>query len=54
MDKGDDPLEFRRKHSDYDAFIGRAHMKNGDDGIDNSGGWSGSKNYNRDNVFNNQ
>lgn len=54
MDKGDDPLEFRRKHSDYDAFIGRAHMKNGNDGIDNSGGWSGSKNYNRDNVFNNQ
>lgn len=54
MDKGDDPIEFRRKHSDYDAFIGRAHMKNGDDGIDNSGGWSGSKNYNRDNVFNNQ
>lgn len=54
MNKGDDPLEFRRKHSDYDAFIGRAHMKNEDGGIDNSGGWSGSKNYNRDNVFNNQ
>lgn len=52
MNKGDDPLEFRRKHSDYDAFIGNAHIENGDDGIDHSGGWS--KNYNRDNVFNNQ
>lgn len=44
MGKGDNADEFRKNHSDYDAFIGQAH-RGIQDGIDNSGGWSGSSNY---------
>lgn len=44
MEKGDNADEFRKNHSDYDAFIGQAH-RGIQDGIDNSGGWSGSSNY---------
>ena len=44
MSKGDNTDEFRKNHSDYDAFIGNAH-RGIQDGIDNSGGWSGSSNY---------
>lgn len=44
MGKGDNANEFRKNHSDYDAFIGQAH-RGIQDGIDNSGGWSGSPNY---------
>ena len=44
MGKGDNADEFRKNYSDYDAFIGSAH-RGIQDGIDNSGGWSGSPNY---------
>lgn len=44
MGKGDNADEFRKNHADYDAFIGQAH-RGIQDGIDNSGGWSGSSNY---------
>lgn len=44
MSKGDNANEFRKNHSDYDAFIGQAY-RGIQDGIDNSGGWSGSPNY---------
>lgn len=49
MSKGDNADEFRKNHSDYDAFIGQAH-RGIQDGIDNSGGWSGSSNYKPDQI----
>lgn len=49
MGKGDNADEFRKNYSDYDAFIGSAH-RGIQDGIDNSGGWSGSPNYKSEQI----
>lgn len=44
MDKGDNADEFRRKHSDYDNFIGNTN-RGIVDGVDYSGGYSKDSNY---------